>query len=283
MTPTLLPLLVARFHTGRLIAAVHVAAAHYSPSGLRRLRWLARWWCDRFVCVSHTTARGIFGSLNAESPGSGRVAVLPNALDMTEVEAAPVRDWRGELGLPLTARIAGYVGRLAQNKGVDVLIRAAALLHPANPELHWVIVGDGVDRRELKALVNELGVVSVIHFVGAVTRSEVFAAFKGFEVAVVPSREEGFGLSALEAMACGIPLVASRVDALREVVLEGVTGLLFEAEDGADLANKAMILFADTTIYQNLKNSAISHVLNNYDKHVRIAEMKKLVSWNYGK
>jgi glycosyltransferase involved in cell wall biosynthesis len=54
----------------------------------------------------------------------------------------------------------------------------------------------------------------------------IYGAIKGFDIAVVPSREEGFGLSALEAMAAGVPVVASRVDALQEVVLEGVTGLL---------------------------------------------------------
>ena len=246
MTPTLLPLLVARLHTGRLIAAVHVAAGHYSPSGLRRLRWLARWWCDRFVCVSHTTARGIFGSLDTVSPWSGRVAVLPNALDMTEVEAAPIRDWRGELGLPTTAGIGGYVGRLAHNKGVDILIRAAALLHPSNPHFHWIIVGNGGDRAELESLASELGVDSVMHFVGAVTRSEVFAAFKGFEVAVVPSREEGFGLSALEAMACGIPVACSNLSSMPEIA--GEAGVLFDPHNEDAISDALRTLLCDTTM-----------------------------------
>jgi glycosyltransferase involved in cell wall biosynthesis len=266
MTPTLLPLLVARMHTGRLIAAVHVAAGHYSPSGLQRLRWLARWWCDRFVCVSHTTARGIFGSFDTVSAWSGRVAVLPNGLDMTDVEAAPVRDWRGELGLPMTARIGGYVGRLAHNKGVDILIRAATLLHTAKPELHWVIVGDGADRLELESLASELDVAPIIHFVGALSRSEVFAAFKGFEVAVVPSREEGFGLSALEAMACGVPLVASRVDALAELVLDGHNGMLFQSESPSDLASVVLRVLADKALRVKLCQAGCWHARLHFDR-----------------
>ena len=277
MTPTLLPLLLARLQTGLLIAAVHVAAGHYSPSGLRRLRWLARWWCDRFFCVSYTTARGIFGSLDTVSPWSGRVAVLQNALDMTEVEAAPVRDWRGELGLPTTAGIGGYVGRLAHNKGVDILIRAAAFLHPSNPELHWVIVGDGGDRAALESLANELGVDSVIHFVGALSRSGVFSAFKGFEVAVVPSREEGFGLCALEAMACGIPLVASRVDALAEVVLDGSTGMLFQPESPVDLASIVLRVLADSTLQAKLSQAGRAHVLHHYDRAAYQLKLKDLL------
>ena len=278
MTPTLLPLLLARLYTGRLIAAVHVAPGHHSPSGLRRLRWLARWWCDRFVCVSHTTARGIFGSMDPASPWSGRVAVLPNALDMNEVEAALVRDWRGELSLPTTAKIGGYVGRLAHNKGVDILIWAAALLHPANPELHWVIVGDGADRGELEALASELGVASVMHFVGALTRSEVLAAFKGFEIAVVPSREEGFGLSALEAMACGIPLVASRVDALAEVVLDGSTGMLFQPESPADLASVVSRVLADSMLQVKLSKAGRAHVRHHYDREAYQMKLKHLLA-----
>jgi hypothetical protein len=65
MTPTLLPLVLARLFTRRLIACVHVAASHYSANGLRRMRWLARHWCSRFVCVSDTVATGIFGEEGA--------------------------------------------------------------------------------------------------------------------------------------------------------------------------------------------------------------------------
>ena len=279
MTPTLAPLLVARLFTRRLIACSHVAAGHYHSRDKRRLRWLARWWCDRFVCVSQTTARGIFGPLEPSSPWADRVAVLPNALDMGQVDAAQARDWQRELGLPATTRIGGYVGRLAHNKGVDILIRAATVLRPDHPDLHWVIVGDGADRGSLQALASELGVATVIHFVGAVTRPGALAAFKGFDVAVVPSREEGFGLSALEAMACRVPLVASRVDALAEVVVDGVTGVLFDPGSPEDLAEKLDVVLSDETLCDGLNQAARDYVRGIYDSPLFRFNLVKVLSW----
>ena len=278
MTPTLAPLLVARFFTQRLIACSHVAGGHYQSGDQRRLRWLAWWWCDRFVCVSQTTARGIFGSLDESSPWVNRVAVMPNALDMGQVEAAQARDWRRDLGLPAKARIGGYVGRLAHNKGVDILIRAAAVLQSDHPDLHWVIVGDGADHGPLEALASELGVATVTHFVGAVTRPEALAAFKGFDVAVVPSREEGFGLSALEAMACGEPLVASRVDALEEVVVDGVTGVLFEPESAVDLVAVLSRVLSDAPLRASLSLAGPEHARRHYDRPTYQQKLQELLA-----
>ena len=278
MTPTLAPLLVARLFTRRLIACSHVAAGHYHSRDKRRLRWLARWWCDRFVCVSQTTARGIFGPLEPSSPWADRVAVLPNALDMGLVDAAQARDWRRELGLPATTRIGGYVGRLAHNKGVDILIRAAAVLRPDHPDLHWVIVGDGADRGPLETLATELEVATVIHFVGAVTRPGALAAFKGFDVAVVPSREEGFGLSALEAMACGVPLVASRVDALAGVVVDGVTGFLFEPDSTENLVAVLLRVLSDASLRANLSLAGPEHARRHYDRPAYQKKLQELLA-----
>lgn len=278
MTPTLAPLLVARFFTRRLIACSHVAAGHYQSRDQRRLRWLARWWCDRFVCVSRTTAWGIFGPMDTSSPWANRVDVLPNALDMGEAESAPPRNWRRVLGLPASARIGGYVGRLTHNKGVDILIRAAAVLQSDHPDFHWVIVGDGADRVSLEALASNLGVATVTHFVGAVTRPGALAAFKGFDVAVVPSREEGFGLSALEAMACGVPLVASRVDALAEVVVDGVTGVLFEPESAVDLVAVLSRVLSDAPLRASLSLAGPEHARRHYDRPTYQQKLQELLA-----
>lgn len=278
MTPTLAPLLVARLFTRRLIACSHVASGHYRSRDKKRLRWLARCWCDRFVCVSQTTARGIFGPLGASLPWADRVAVLPNALDLRQVGAVPARDWRRDLGLPASVRIGGYVGRLAHNKGVDILIRTAALLQSDHPDLHWVIVGDGSDRGSLETLATELGVATVIHFVGAVTRPGALAAFKGFDVAVVPSREEGFGLSALEAMACGVPLVASRVDALAEVVVDGVTGVLFEPDSTENLVAVLSRVLSDASLRANLSLAGPEHARRHYDRPAYQQKLQELLA-----
>lgn len=277
MTPTLVPLIVSRVFTRYLISAVHVAARHYSPSGLRRLRWLASWWCRRLVCVSETTAKGILG----EKPGKRlerAVTVIPNALDMQAVTEATPYNWRIHLGIPESQAVIGFVGRLADIKGVDTLLAAANMVNQIYLNTHWIIVGDGSKKLMLQKQTTEFGLDGKVHFVGAIPRESVYAAMKGFDIAVVPSREEGFGLTALEAMACGVPLVASRVDALNEVVKDGVTGLLFAVGCASDLAEKIKLLIASSSMCDSLAREASDRARSMYG-HVRfsglIAEMVK--------
>ncbi len=282
MTPTLLPLLVARFFTPKLVAAVHVAAGHYDVGGLRRMRWLARELCDCFVCVSNTTALGIFGEIHKGSTYINRVHVLPNSIDMVAVNSVTRFNWRAALDLPAESLLIGYVGRLTKNKGVDILIQAAARLIIDFPHLHWIIVGGGPDRQDLECLVASLNLSSVVSFVGVAPRDAVYSAFKGFDIAVAPSREEGFGLTALEAMASGVPLVASRVDALSEVVLDGATGLLFEPENADDLAQSLQKLIKNPALREELSSAGVTHATRTYDKPIfqrRVSNMLQRLSF----
>lgn len=276
MTPTLIPVLVARFFTRRLIAAVHVAARHYSSGGLRRLRWLATWWCDRLVCVSHTTAKGILGEKPSARLGR-HVCVIPNALDVQVAERAIPRNWREELCLDAKVPLIGFVGRLAQNKGADVLLKAAELVNRRYPDTHWVVVGEGAEKSALQQLAAETGLTGRIHFVGILPREGVYAAMKGFDIAVVPSREEGFGLTALEAMGCGLPLVASRVDALQEVVIEEKTGLLFPVEDVNALAASLNKLLASPSLSNTISTAALAHAETNYGRLQLTERMRRLL------
>lgn len=277
MTPTLLPLVVAHLFTRNLIAAVHVAASHYSPAGLRRLRWLARHWCARFVCVSRTVAIGIFGAENGVERAAGRVVVISNALDMAAMQAAAVRDWRVEAGWPPEAVVLGFTGRLAHIKGADVLLYAVARLHGQGLPVRLVVVGAGAEQASLEALAQQLGIGAITHFAGRVPRAAVFGAIKGFDIAAVPSREEGFGLSALEAMAAGVPVVASRVDALQEVVREGLTGLLCQVDDPVSLADALARLVGDAALRQSLGAAGAAHVACLYDAPAYRARLTDLL------
>lgn len=260
MTPTLLPLLVSRLFTPNLIAAVHVAASHYSSSGLTRMRWLARHWCARFVCVSRTVANGVFGPEGGALRLDGRVVVIPNALDMASVRAAVAQDWRAEMAWPADAVVLGFAGRLAQNKGADILLNAVAQLLVQGLQVRLVVVGDGAEMENLRMLARHLGIGAITHFAGRVPRVSIYGAIKGFDIAAVPSREEGFGLSAIEAMAAGVPVVASRVDALQEVVLDGTTGLLCPTEDAAALAATLARMVSDPGLRHAMGDAGAAHV-----------------------
>ena len=278
MTPTLAPLLVARFFTRRLLAAVHVAAGHYSAGGMARLRWLASWWCNALVCVSHTSARGVVGQAPANSRLAQRVKVLPNAIDTSLARNAVAIGWRSKLGIAAESRVIGYVGRLAHNKGVDVLLKAAVQVNRQHPECHWLIVGDGSVREPLQVIAEQGDLANKVHFVGSLPRDAVYGAMKGFDIAVVPSREEGFGLTALEAMACGVPLVASDVDALREVVKDGETGLLFSPGDARALAESLSQLLQSSAQQHALASAATRHAWGTYGRHMFVENLGILLN-----
>lgn len=280
MTPTLLPLAVARLFTRNLIATVHVAASHYSPAGLRRLRWLARHWCARVVCVSRTVVNGVFGLEDGVERLAGRVVVIPNALDMRVVRSATARDWCAEADWPAEVIVLGFAGRLAYIKGADVVLHAVAHLHAEGLPVRLVIVGGGAEQTSLEALAQQLGISAITLFSGRVSRAEIYGAIKGFDVAVMPSRGglEGFGLSALEAMAAAVPVVASRVDALQEVVLEGVTGLLCNVDDSVGLADALARLVGDAALRQSLGAAGAAHVARLYDTPAYRARLAELLA-----
>lgn len=278
MTPTLVPLLVARFFTRRLLAAVHVAAGHYNAAGMARLRWLASWWCNTVVGVSHTSVRGIVGDAPADSRLARRVKVLPNAIDTALTSNAVATDCRRKLGIAAESPVIGYVGRLAHNKGADVLLQAATKVNRQFPECHWLIVGEGAEKPKLQVIAEQGGLANKVHFVGSLPRDAVYGAMKGFDIAVVPSREEGFGLTALEAMACGVPLVASGVDALREVVKDGETGLLFSPGDASALADSLVKLLSSPEQQQALAMAASRHAGALYGRQAFVEKLGSLLN-----
>lgn len=280
MTPTLLPLALARLFTPNLVAAVHVASSHYSQSGLNRIRWLAHYCCKRFICVSRTVADGIFGEPESDLRQTGRVVVIPNALDMGIMQAAAVLDWRAQTGWPRDAVVIGFAGRLAHIKGVDVLLQSVADLLARGLPISLAIVGDGFERSGLESMVRQLDISHITHFVGRLPRHTIFSAIKGFDIAAMPSRGglEGFGLSALEAMAAGVPVVASRVDALQEVVQDGITGLLCQVDDPQSLADALARLVADKALRQRMGAAGIAHATQHYDTPTYRAHISKLLT-----
>jgi glycosyltransferase involved in cell wall biosynthesis len=139
-----------------------------------------------------------------------------------------------------------YVGALVRQKGVDVLVKAFSLLREQDAEL--VIVGDGVERGRLERMCRELGVKA--DFRGYLV--DIGAALRDSDVLVLPSREEGLGLVLLEAMARGVPVVATRAGGIPELVVDGENGLLVEREDPEGLAEALERLLRDQALARRL-------------------------------
>jgi glycosyltransferase involved in cell wall biosynthesis len=149
---------------------------------------------------------------------------------------APPPAWADNPSLPLpsSARVLLGVGRLVRQKGYDVALQAFASIRERHPEAVLVIVGEGTERPQLERQRQELRLGESLHLPGRA--GDVTAWLQRADVLVHPARWEGFGLVLLEAMLASLPVVATRVSAIPEIVADGETGLLVAADDPAALA-----------------------------------------------
>ncbi|RLT42960.1 MAG: glycosyltransferase family 1 protein [Chloroflexi bacterium] len=200
-------------------------------------QWLARR-CVRIVAISDAVREFVCA---VEGIPPRKVERIYYGLD-----AAPapqnVVDLRTELGWA-GAPLIGFVGRLTGQKGVDVLLNAFAIVHRALPTARLLLIGDGPQRAALAALAGGLQISAAVHFAG--WREDARAQMAALNVLAIASRWEGFGLVTLEAMQAGVAVVASRVSALPEIVLDGETGLLVPAANAAKLAAALLALLQD--------------------------------------
>jgi glycosyltransferase involved in cell wall biosynthesis len=206
-------------------------AFRFVERGLARL-------ADRVVTISDSLRR--FTVERVGVPAS-KVETIHYGLD------APPVSW-GENppdSVPAAARIVLSVSRLTQQKGIDIAVRALAEL-PEDTVL--VVLGEGPERAALEALAQDVGVAGRVFLPGRVP--DVAAWLRRASVYVQPSRWEGFGLAVLEAMVCGLPVVATRVSSLPELVADGDTGFLVPADDSAALAGATVRALAESTLGQ---------------------------------
>jgi glycosyltransferase involved in cell wall biosynthesis len=173
---------------------------------------------------------------------------------------------------PQDARVIGFVGGMDAAhafKGVPVLLKAMASL-PA--DCHVLLVGDGAKRRVFEAKARELGIADRCHFTGRLSNEKLREAYQAMDVLVLPSTSaaEAFGLVAIEAMSCGVPVVASNLPGVRSVVNDRVTGLLTPPGDAEALARTLKDLVMNESLRAGFGKAARERVLSRYDwgRHV---------------
>ena len=197
---------------------------------LHRLPWLS---ADCGIAVSNYVLRRMLTVGGTVPEHTHRVY---NGIDLSRFRLADRTLLHRELELPEDARIVFCSGRTQPYKGIQVAIEAVALLRADGvPGVHLAYAGDGAYLPELRALAEEQG-LDCVHFLGR--RTDIPALLGSATVAVVPSLwAEAFGLTVVEAMAAGVPLVASRTGGIPELVEEGRTGLLVPPGDARALAD----------------------------------------------
>lgn len=204
------------YYRGPMLATLHLVV----PGRTRWREWVAGWVLRRFVC-----AIAVSGAVERYLVRRGvRATLVMNGLPPTEPDPDP----RGALGLDGARLVVGGVGRLHEQKGWDVLCRAAPIVRRELPDAVFTVVGEGPEREAL----NDVPECSEIRFVGY--RPRAASLIPAFDVLAVPSRYEGLGLVPLEALFQGVPVVATSIDGLSEVL--GDCAVLVPPDDPEALA-----------------------------------------------
>ena len=152
--------------------------------------------------------------------------------------------------------LIGYFGRLKKYKSVEQLLQALLLVRKDIPDVRLVIVGEGDNRPALEALAGKLGLGEAVRFTGFVDEREKVKLLQEVWFAVNTSSKEGWGLTVIEANACGTTVLASNVQGLRDAVKDGVTGLLYEFGNIDELADKTVLLLRDDSLRSRLAEQA---------------------------
>lgn len=198
-------------------------------SHIRAERWLMRG-TDALI-ASAASVRDFYLTQVAADPA--KVEVIYNAVDFAQLDATvPREEWRDSIGVPRAAAAIGIIARLTPQKAHDVLFEAVARRTDLS-EAFVIVVGDGERREELQRLAASLGIESRVRFLGA--RRDLGNMLAGIDVFAMPSLWEGLPLSLVLAMGRGLPVVATRVAGIPEVVQHGVNGLLVPPGDVAAL------------------------------------------------
>lgn len=239
--------------------------------------WLSLRFTDALVSLTGLMKDDMAAGYYGYRADPEKVVIIPNSVD-TEVfrPAADKRAARERLGLPDGITVMGIVARLSQGKGHGVLLDALALLKSEGYEFLCLIIGKGPLEAFLKERSMELGIAEDVIFMGA--RHDIADILPALDLHVQPSTwaGESFSLSTVEAMSCGVPVVASGIGGLLEVVDDGLTGLLFTPGNQAELAGAIKKLVDEPELREVLGGNARIKAGTLYSKPVFGANISKV-------
>ena len=235
-------------------------------NGIEQVMLLA---ADEVVAVSESLRQRLLPSVRT------RCVVIPNALAPEELgECEDRSSIRSRLGFPDDAVVVGLVGRLSPEKGHSVFLRALAAARAKDARLHALLVGGGPDHDRLVREVGDLGLQGVCVFTGHV--KGLASYYRAMDIQVMPSFTEGMPNVALEGMYMALPLIASRVGGIPEVVVDGETGFLLRSEDEEAFADVMLELAADSEKRQMMGKSGKCRIEAEFSPAVRAERFLQL-------
>lgn len=210
-----------------------------------------------------------------------RVIELPFGVDhqrFSPVVGEAKMACRAAWGIPADVQVIGFVGGMDAAhafKGVPDILNALSLL---SPQVHALLVGDGAQRKLFEKQAKELGIEARCHFMGRIPDERLPDAYRAMDVLAFPSTNtaEAFGLVAIEAMACGIPVVASNLPGVRSVVADQVTGILVPPSNPVALADALKRVLEQASLRTGMSRAARERVLARYDWGKHVDELMKV-------
>ena len=254
---------------------VYASRPYQSEWKRRAYRRIERWldgFTTAYVAVSDSAKR--FG-VDSGIMTSDKVSVIFNAVERRAPGGRPDLEIRRELGLRPDSRLVGTLGRLETQKGVRYLVAAAPSILARHPDTEFLVVGDGPLRTELEALSRRLGVGKAVHFTG--WRDDVSEILGILDIFCLASLWETFGLVLAEAMLVSLPVVATRVDAIPEVVVDNETGLLVPPQDPAALAAGISKLLEDREMARTMGRAGFERASNMFSLDAMLGSYEQLL------
>ncbi len=230
---------------------------------------------DRIICVSGRIMNHMAERLNADR---SRMTVVYNGINIDDARAAtssalPRAAIRRELGLPPDSPVIGSIGRLTNTKGLRYLIDAFCQLKKDVPGIKAILVGDGPMKKDLQDRTAELGLADDLLFTGL--RSDIFSVFNALDAYVVSSLSEGFPMGCLEAMAARVPIIATRVGGIPEMLEHERTALLAEPKSPEDLTAGVKRILSDRDLATRITDAGYHDVVNRFSESRMISEILK--------
>lgn len=246
-------------------------------SSLNRLKaWIIDHRCKRAVAVSDALRNKLETELGLAPSG---VMTIYNGIDVHRFAPQPERSLREELSIPEATILVGALGNIRAPKGYDVLLSAAAKLRESGRDFSFVIVGEpdrpGALMRELEDLRARLDLTDRVTFLGF--RSDTAHVLNSLDLFVLPSRTEGFSLACVEAMACGLPIVATRSGGPVELLGPERAGVLVEPGDPDALARAILMVASDPQLSGELKQRARDAAVRRFSVSAMLDAYERLI------
>ena len=228
--------------------------------------------CDKIICISDAEKQS---ALDKKICREDKLQVIFNGVDIESYEGGVHGEIkREELGIPEDAFVAGMVGRISPQKAPDVFVRMAKQVKDKVSNAHFIIVGNGDQEAEIQKYAKDNNFLDSLHITGWVDNPMSYVEL--FDVACLLSRWEGFGLVLPEYMMARKPIVASRVDAIPNIICDGENGLLVEMDDVVGASTAVLKLYLNNNLKSKLIDEGLKTVYKKFDVQRMTRETEKL-------